>query len=97
MPKINEHMVLTDKRLLLTAVVQSFAKLNPRSMFRNPVMFTVWISTLIMIGVCIWIGAGDVSQGSLVYNLLITVILFITLLFANFAEAIAEAMTSSEE
>ncbi|SJZ45487.1 potassium-transporting ATPase subunit KdpB [Sediminibacterium ginsengisoli] len=91
MPKINEHMILTDKRLLLTAMVQSFAKLNPRSMFRNPVMFTVWISTLIMIGVCIWIGAGDVSQGSLVYNLLITIILLITLLFANFAEAIAEA------
>jgi K+-transporting ATPase ATPase B chain len=44
-----------------------------------------------MAGVCIWIGTGETSQGSLVYNILITAILFITLLFANFAEAIAEA------
>ena len=44
-----------------------------------------------MAGVCVWIGTGETSQGSLVYNILITAILFITLLFANFAEAIAEA------
>ncbi len=60
-------------------------------MFRNPVMFTVWIGTLVMAGVCIWIATGETSQGSLVYNIIITAILFITLLFANFAEAIAEA------
>jgi K+-transporting ATPase ATPase B chain len=73
------------------ALGQSFAKLNPRVQFRNPVMFTVWIGTLVMAGVCVWIGTGETSQGSLVYNILITAILFITLLFANFAEAIAEA------
>jgi len=44
-----------------------------------------------MLAVCIWILAGEHSQGSLVYNLLIFLILFVTLLFANFAEAIAEA------
>ena len=54
-------------------------------------MFTVEIGTAVMLAVCIWILAGEHSQGSLVYNLLIFLILFVTLLFANFAEAIAEA------
>jgi K+-transporting ATPase ATPase B chain len=60
-------------------------------MFRNPVMFTVWVGTLVMAGVCVWVGAGEVSQGGLAYNIIITAVLFVTLLFANFAEAIAEA------
>lgn len=60
-------------------------------MLKNPVMFTVYIGTIIMMGVCIWIAAGETSQGSLAYNLIITAILLITVLFANFAEAIAEA------
>jgi potassium-transporting ATPase ATP-binding subunit len=77
--------------LVKEAITQSFYKLNPVVQFRNPVMFTVWIGTLIMAVVCVWIAAGNVTQGSLVYNSIITVILFLTLLFANFAEAIAEA------
>ncbi|MEC5174048.1 potassium-transporting ATPase subunit KdpB [Chryseobacterium nepalense] len=60
-------------------------------MFRNPVMFMVYIGTLVMAGVCIWIAMGEQSQGGLIYNIIVTLILFITLLFANFAEAIAEA------
>ncbi len=44
-----------------------------------------------MAAVCVWIAAGETSQGSLTYNILITAVLLITLLFANFAEAIAEA------
>lgn len=60
-------------------------------MFRNPVMFMVWVGTLVMAGVCVWIAMGEQSQGSLVYNVIVTAVLFITLLFANFAEAIAEA------
>ncbi len=51
-------------------------------MFRNPVMFTVELGTFVMLGVCIWIAAGETSQGSLAYNALITAILFITVLFA---------------
>ncbi len=73
------------------ALKQSFVKLKPGTMFRNPVMFTVYIGTLIMLAVCIWIGMGEKSQGSLTYNIVIFGVLFITVLFANFAEAIAEA------
>jgi len=82
---------LFESALVSTALKQSFVKLNPRVMLKNPVMFTVYIGTIIMMGVCIWIATGEASQGSLVYNITITAILLITLLFANFAEAIAEA------
>ena len=82
---------LFEPSLVKEALGQSFVKLNPRILFRNPVMFTVEIGTAVMLGVCLWILAGEKSQGSLVYNLVIFLILFITLLFANFAEAIAEA------
>jgi K+-transporting ATPase ATPase B chain len=73
------------------ALKESFVKLRPSAMVKNPVMFTVYIGTVIMLGVCIWIGAGEASQGSLAYNIAIFAILFFTVLFANFAEAIAEA------
>jgi potassium-transporting ATPase ATP-binding subunit len=82
---------LFDASLMKRAIGQSFIKLNPRSMFRNPVMFTVEIGTAVMLGVCIWIMTGAQDQGSLAYNLIVFSVLFVTLLFANFAEAIAEA------
>ncbi|HVZ25132.1 MAG TPA: potassium-transporting ATPase subunit B, partial [Sediminibacterium sp.] len=91
MSDTNSQKHLLDTTLLKEALLQAFIKLKPAAMFRNPVMFTVWIGTIIMIGVCTWIGMGDRSQGSLVYNILITGVLFLTLLFANFAEAFAEA------
>ncbi|UQB69919.1 potassium-transporting ATPase subunit KdpB [Epilithonimonas zeae] len=82
---------LFQAELVNEALKQSFIKLNPAKMFRNPVMFMVWVGTLVMAGVCIWIAAGEQNQGSLIYNIVVTAVLFITLLFANFAEAIAEA------
>jgi K+-transporting ATPase ATPase B chain len=82
---------LFEPSLVKEAFKQSFIKLNPVIMFRNPVMFTVWVGTLVMAGVCVWIAGGEASQGGLTYNIIITAVLFITLLFANFAEAIAEA------
>jgi K+-transporting ATPase ATPase B chain len=82
---------LFESSLVKEAIGQSFKKLNPAVQFRNPVMFTVWIGTFVMAGVSIWIATGETSQGTLAYNIIITAILFFTLLFANFAEAIAEA------
>src|SRR6476659_9462479 len=82
---------LLDPSLVREALKQSFVKLSPRYMVRNPVMFTVEIGTAVMLGVCMWVANGETSQGSLAYNIAITAILFITVLFANFAEAIAEA------
>ena len=89
--KRNKSNKLFQKELVSEALKESFAKLSPVKMFRNPVMFTVWIGTLVMAGVCIWVATGENNQGSLSYNTIVTSVLFITLLFANFAEAIAEA------
>lgn len=89
--KSNNNNTLFPRAMVAAALKQSFVKLNPRSMFRNPVMFTVELGTFVMLGVCIWIAAGETTQGSLAYNALITAILFVTVLFGNFAEAIAEA------
>lgn len=82
---------LFQKDLVLEALKQSFLKLNPVTLFRNPIMFTVEIGTAVMLCVCLWILSGEQSQGSLAYNFIIFLILLFTLLFANFAEAIAEA------
>lgn len=82
---------LFQRELLKEALHESFRKLNPVTLIKNPVMFTVWIGTIVMALVCFWIAQGEKSQGSLTYNLIITSILFLTVLFGNFAEAIAEA------
>lgn len=74
----------------MESLKQSFVKLNPKMMVKNPIMFTVEVSTVIMGFVTVY-SAFSTSQGSFTYNLWIFVILFLTLLFANFAEAIAEA------
>ncbi len=91
MTKKNKKNTLFDASLMNAALKQSFVKLKPSVMVKNPVMFTVYIGTVIMLGVCIWIATGEASQGTLAYNAVIFSILFITVLFANFAEAIAEA------
>ena len=89
--KKDQDNSLFPKELIAKSLRQSFIKLNPAMMVRNPVMFTVEIGTFIMLGVCIWIWTGEKSQGSLIYNLVIFAVLLVTVLFANFAEAIAEA------
>ncbi|WP_433863751.1 potassium-transporting ATPase subunit KdpB [Sphingobacterium thalpophilum] len=82
---------LFQKELVREALIQSFVKLNPKIMFHNPVMFTVWIGTLVMLTVSLWTLSGAEGQGSFIYNFVVFIVLFKTLLFANFAEAIAEA------
>ena len=82
---------LFPRDLVVESLKQSFVKLKPGIMMKNPVMFTVYIGTIIMLAVCVWIWEGEKTQGSLIYNIVIFAVLFITLLFANFAEAIAEA------
>ena len=80
-----------DPRLIKESLLQALVKLEPRSMIRNPVMFTVEIATGIMAVVCLLILFGNQEQGSFVYNFSVFLILLLTLLFANFAESLAEA------
>src|SRR5215467_8678589 len=87
-PRTNK---LFESSLVREALKQSFIKLKPGYMVRNPVMFTVEIGTAVMLAVCLSVAYGEKSQGTLAYNIAITAILFFTVVFANFAEAIAEA------
>ena len=83
---------LFDKQLMKTSFVDSFRKLDPRKMIKNPIMFTVEIVTAVMLLMLIYIAvSGDDSQGSFGYNMVVFAVLLLTILFANFAEAIAEA------
>ncbi|OPC24918.1 K+-transporting ATPase subunit B [Elizabethkingia meningoseptica] len=87
----NQSQTLFQKDLVNEAIKQSFVKLNPKIMFKNPVMFLVEIGTVVMFIVSLISLTGNTSQGSFAYNFLVFIILLFTVLFANFAEAIAEA------
>ncbi len=81
-----------DSTVVSNAIKQSFIKLDPRFMVKNPVMFTVEIGTAIMFFLVLEIlFTHDKTQGGLGYNITVFIVLFFTLLFANFAEALAEA------
>ena len=81
---------LFEPALVQTALKQSFIKLNPKVMIKNPVMFTVEIGTLVMAYVTVY-SIFKTGEGSPLYNFFIFLVLLLTVLFANFAEAIAEA------
>ncbi len=72
---------------ILDVLGETFAKLNPKEMIHNPVMFVVEVGTL----VTLWLTLSTSSTSSRVYDGLVTVVLFVTILFATFAEAYAEA------
>jgi K+-transporting ATPase ATPase B chain len=74
------------------AVRDAFIKLDPRIAIRNPVMFVVWLGTIVTALVTIDPNLfGTVPGANLrLFNGLITIILFFTVVFANFAEAVAE-------
>lgn len=80
---------LADKNMVRRAVKDAFTKLEPRTQAQNPVMLLVYVSAILISG--LWVlslfGIRDSSQG---YILAVAVILWFTVLFANFAEAIAE-------
>lgn len=86
----NQSNKLFESALVQTALKESFIKLDPRVMVRNPVMFTVEIGTVVMLAVSVY-SFSHHDQGSFGYNLAVFIILLLTVLFANFAEAIAEA------
>jgi K+-transporting ATPase ATPase B chain len=88
----NQKTSLFTSKTVSEALGQSFTKLNPQLMIKNPVMFTVELGTVIMLIVTI-VSAFSVNDnlGNVGYNSIITILLLLTVLFGNFAEAIAEA------
>src|SRR5262245_26024305 len=81
---------LFDPAIVRPAMVASFKKLDPRDMFRNPVMFVVEVgsafTTLLFVHAALT-GHGEASTG---FILAVSLWLWFTVLFANFAEAMAE-------
>lgn len=78
-----------NNNILTDSIKQSFAKLTPRIQVKNPVMLVVYIGAILTTALYFLAFAGikDETQG---YTLAITLILWFTVLFANFAEAVAE-------
>ncbi|NRF90563.1 potassium-transporting ATPase subunit KdpB [Paenibacillus frigoriresistens] len=85
-----ERKKTMTKEIMNQAIVDSFKKLNPWAMIKNPVMFVVEIGTVITLLLSLapdLFGTTEVGRG---YNIAVFLILLFTLLFANFAEALAE-------
>ncbi len=78
-----------DRKILTAAIVASFKKLNPRYMVRNPVMFVVEVGSVLttLLFFQALLGHGETSAG---FILAVSLWLWFTVIFANFAEAIAE-------
>jgi len=77
-----------DGKMIFRAIVDSFRKLNPRAMVKNPVMFVVEVGAVLTSLQLGWNAAHHAGQFS--FGLQITLWLWFTVLFANFAEAMAE-------
>ena len=88
--KQNTKFITPD--ILKGAVKGAFIKLNPRYMMKNPVMFVVEIGFFITLLLSFLPGLfGDANAEQLrIYDIIVCAILFVTVLFANFAEAVAE-------
>ncbi len=82
---------LFEPALVKMAVAQSFRMLDPRVMARNPVMFLVEVGTVLTAIVTVESIVRGAAAGLIVYQGVLTLLLLLTVLFANFAEALAEA------
>jgi K+-transporting ATPase ATPase B chain len=90
-----EQLSLFDRQLLGPALLQALTKLDPRVQWRNPVMFVVYIGTIVT-AVLYLQALGGHGEASAAFILAITVWLAFTVLFANFAEALAEGRSRAQ-
>ena len=90
-----QTLTLFDPVLLRPAILDALRKLSPVVQWRNPVMFVVYVGSLLTTG--LWLqalaGSGEAPAGSI---LAIALWLWFTLLFANFAEALAEGRSKAQ-
>lgn len=86
--KRSKASTMLDPAVLLPAIGQAFVKLDPRTLIKNPVMFVLEIVTALT--TVLLIRDLATGQGDIGFELQITIWLWFTVLFANFAEAVAE-------
>jgi potassium-transporting ATPase ATP-binding subunit len=89
------QLALLDRKLLGPALVETFKKLDPRIQARNPVMFVVYVGTIATALLLAQALAGH-GEAPASFILAITVWLAFTVLFANFAEALAEGRSRAQ-
>lgn len=88
---ISKNKKLLNQEILKSSIKGAFIKLNPAYMIKNPVMFVVEVGFTITLILSIFPNLfGTVQSSSQIYNIIVTLILFLTILFANFAESVAE-------
>jgi len=95
MSKKSVSMSLFDRQILGVALVDSFRKLTPQQQWKNPVMFVVYLGSLLT--TLLWIlvlGGGGKEPANFI--LAVTLWLWGTVLFANFAEAVAEGRSKAQ-
>src|SRR5262249_56758331 len=86
--KISKSKSLWDPKIVRQALIDSVRKLNPRTMMKNPVMFVVEVGSVVTTLLLF----KDLTRhtAGFAFDLQITLWLWFTVLFANFAEAMAE-------
>jgi potassium-transporting ATPase ATP-binding subunit len=91
----NTSLTLFDPALLMPAIKASFVKLSPSVQWRNPVMFVVYIGSILttLLGLQALQGEGEAPAG---FIMAVSVWLWFTVLFANFAEALAEGRSKAQ-
>ncbi|RYZ12807.1 MAG: K(+)-transporting ATPase subunit B, partial [Comamonadaceae bacterium] len=96
-PSSKTSLSLLDMALVKPALRSAFAKLSPRVQWRNPVMFIVFVGSILttLLWLHAWSFPGDTGM-SPAFVLAITVWLWFTVLFANFAEALAEGRSKAQ-
>ncbi len=94
-PTARHRMSMFDRTLLWPAVVDSVRKLDPRVQWRNPVMFVVYIGSILT--TVLWVQAlGGHGEAPSWFIVNVAIWLWFTVLFANFAEALAEGRSKAQ-
>ena len=90
-----KQLALLEPALVRQALKDSIIKLSPHTQWRNPVMFIVWIGSVLTTILAIAMATGHL-EGSAEFTAAVSVWLWITVLFANFAEAMAEGRSKAQ-
>src|SRR5271156_3849318 len=94
LPLVPQRALVT-KSIFRRALIDSFVKLLPQHQWRNPVMFVVYLGSILT--TMLWVqalgGGGEAAPGFILH---VTIWLWFTVLFANFAEAIAEGRSKAQ-
>lgn len=90
-----KQRALFEPKLVRTAIKDAFKKLDPRIQWRNPVMFVVYLGSILTTIIWLSILIGQ-SEGSAAFTGSVTIWLWFTVLFANFAEALAEGRSKAQ-